>query len=152
VTEFEERFPGLYRVAYRVAFRIVGQREEAEDVAQEVLARALVRWPKVHDRAEAWVARVSGNLAIGVWRHVARRKPPMPQPPPPSAEALVIDRADLVRALQSISRRQREVVVLRYLADLPEDAVADAIGCSVGTVKQHASRGLAALRAPLADR
>jgi len=151
VTDFEEQFPDLYRVAYRVAFRIVGQREEAEDVAQEALARALARWPKVHGHAAAWVARVSGNLAIGAWRRIARKTPPMPQPPP-STEALVIDRADLVRALRSISRRQREVVVLRYLADLPEDAVADAIGSSVGTVKQHASRGLAALRTPLADR
>ena len=148
---FEEQFPAIYRVAYRVAFRIVGQREEAEDVAQEALARALVRWPKVHRHAEAWVARVSGNLAIEVWRRQARRTSAMP-PPSPSTEALVIDRADLVRALQSISRRQREVVVLRYLADLPEDAVAEAIGTSVGSVKQHAARGLAALRATLADR
>ena len=51
--------------------------------------------------------------------------------------------------LRSLSRRQREVVALRYLADLPEADVARALGCSVGTVKQHASRGLAALRVAL---
>ena len=53
--------------------------------------------------------------------------------------------------LRRLSRRQREVVAMRYLADLPEAEVAAALGCSVGTVKQHASRGLAALRAALAD-
>jgi DNA-directed RNA polymerase specialized sigma24 family protein len=54
--------------------------------------------------------------------------------------------------LRGLSRRQREVVALRYLADLPETDVARALGCSVGTVKQHASRGLAALRAALGPR
>jgi RNA polymerase sigma factor (sigma-70 family) len=55
-------------------------------------------------------------------------------------------RIDLHRALDTLSRRQREVIVLRFLADLPEAEVARALGCSVGSVKQHASRGLAALR------
>jgi RNA polymerase sigma factor (sigma-70 family) len=58
-------------------------------------------------------------------------------------------RVDLHRALGRLSKRQREVVVLRYLADLPEAEVAQAIGCSPGSVKVHASRGLAALRATL---
>jgi RNA polymerase sigma factor (sigma-70 family) len=55
-------------------------------------------------------------------------------------------RIDLHRALESLSKRQREVLVLRFLADLPEADVARALGCSVGSVKQHASRGLATLR------
>jgi RNA polymerase sigma factor (sigma-70 family) len=57
---------------------------------------------------------------------------------------------DLVRALRALPRRQREVVALRYLADRPEAEVADLLGCSAGAVKQHAHRGLAALRARLA--
>ena len=48
--------------------------------------------------------------------------------------------------LRSLPRRQREAVALRYLADLPEAAVAAHLGCSVGAVKQHTHRGLAALR------
>ena len=59
-------------------------------------------------------------------------------------------RVDLHRALDTLSRRQREVIVLRFLADLPEADVAKALGCSVGSVKQHASRGLAALRTTMA--
>ena len=60
-----------------------------------------------------------------------------------------MDRVDLVRALRALPRRQREVVALRYLADRPEAEVADLLGCSAGAVKQHAHRGLAALRARL---
>ena len=63
---------------------------------------------------------------------------------------LPLDRMELVAHLARLPRRQREVVVLRYLADLPEATVAAALGCSTGTVKQHASRGLCALRIGLA--
>jgi RNA polymerase sigma factor (sigma-70 family) len=91
------------------------------------------------------VARVSANVAIGMLRRQRRRLPFTSAAMPVSTE-VGTDRLELLEALRSLSRRQREVVVLRYLADLPEAEVAAVLGCSVGTVKQHASRGLAALR------
>ena len=54
-------------------------------------------------------------------------------------------------ALAALPRRQRAVLVLRYLEDLPEASVAELLGCSAGTVKTHAHRGLRALRASLGD-
>jgi RNA polymerase sigma-70 factor (sigma-E family) len=142
---FDDRFDELAGAAYRVAFRIVGQREEARDITQEALTRAYARWPRVEGCAAAWVSRVSINLALD---HVRRRRR-APDPGPgvgrdPSAHAG--ERADLVAALRRLPRRQRDVVVLRYLADLPEAEVAAALGFSVGSVKSHAHRGLAALR------
>jgi RNA polymerase sigma-70 factor (sigma-E family) len=144
---FEEQFDGLYARAYGVAFQLLGRRTEAEDVAQETLARCFVHWRRVRDYAEAWVVRVAGNLAIDAWRRgrkiggsvddsTADVTTPGPDP----------QRLDLHQALRQLSRRQREVLVLRFLADLPEADVAQALGCSVGSVKQHAARGLAAMR------
>ena len=51
-----------------------------------------------------------------------------------------------MRALRALPQRQREVLVLRYYADLSEAQIADAMGISTGAVKSHASRGMAALR------
>ena len=145
---FEEQFDDLYARAYGVAYQLLGRRTEAEDVAQETLARCFVHWRRVRDYAEAWVVRVAGNLAIDTWRRgrkvggsvddstAADVTTPGPDP----------QRLDLHRALGRLSRRQREVLVLRFLADLPEADVAQALGCSVGSVKQHAAPGLAALR------
>jgi len=143
---FEEQFDDLYARAYGVAFQLLGRRSEAEDVAQETLARCFVHWRRIRDYAEAWVVRVAGNLAIDTWRRgrkvggsidiTADVTTPGPDP----------QRLDLHHALRRLSRRQREVLVLRFLADLPEADVAKALGCSVGSVKQHAARGLAALR------
>lgn len=141
---FDQQFDHLARTAYQVAFRILGDREEARDVAQESLARAYARWPRVRERASGWVATVSGNLAID---HVRRRRPgPEPAAQLDSAAGSSVERTDLVRALLGLPKRQREVVVLRYLADLPETVVAQQLGCSTGSVKQHAHRGLASLR------
>ncbi|HTU40044.1 MAG TPA: SigE family RNA polymerase sigma factor [Acidimicrobiales bacterium] len=142
---FEVAFADLYRLAYRVAYRILGDRSDAEDVAQEALARATIRWAKLHDRPEGWVSRVASNLAVDRYRR-RRREPTIPTGPLGIVDERSVERSDLVTALRRLPRRQREVVVLRYLADLSEADVADALGCSVGSVKTHASRGLAALR------
>jgi RNA polymerase sigma-70 factor (sigma-E family) len=141
--DFETEFPELHRRVYDAAFVILGQRTEAEDVALEALARAYLRWDKVADFGTPFALRVVTNLAIDSLRRekLARRLLPRSE----SAEENP-DRVDLQRALLKLPRRQRRVVVLRYVCDLPESEVAAALGCSVGTVKSHASRGLATLR------
>ena len=58
-------------------------------------------------------------------------------------------RSELLQALGSLPPRQRAVLVLRYFEDLPEAQVAAALGCSVGTVKSTASRGLTRLQAAM---
>jgi RNA polymerase sigma-70 factor (sigma-E family) len=144
---FEESFEALYARAYAVGYQLLGRRSEAEDVAQETLARAFVHWRKVRTYAEAWVVRVAGNIAIDTWRKGSRIEhsaTPDTTTPEPTAQ-----RVDLHRALATLSKRQREVLVLRFLADLPEADVARALGCSPGSVKVHAARGLAALRSTM---
>jgi RNA polymerase sigma-70 factor (sigma-E family) len=150
VGSFDEAFAGLYRSAYRVAFRLLGDRTEAEDVAQEALARTFVRWRTVEPYAAAWACRVASNLSVDRTRRRARLSGDA-APDRAAADGHAEDRVDLQRALRTLPRRQRDVVVLRYLADQPEDAVAAALGVSVGSVKTHASRGLAALRARLGN-
>ena len=142
---FEEAFPDLYRLAYRVSFRVLGDRGDAEDVAQEALARAHVRWLRLRERPEGWIVTVATNLSID--RHRRRRRlTSLVTEPLTLVDVHQAERIDLARALRRLPRRQREVVVLRYLADWSESDVAAALGVSAGAVKSHASRGLAALR------
>lgn len=146
---FDERFDALADLAYRVAYRLIGDRSEAENVAQEVLARAFVRWEPIAGHDEAWVTRVSTNLAIGYWRRHRRVRPSGPEPG--AAVDHLAERIDLARALRRLPKRQRQVLALRYLADLSEVQTAERIGCSVGSVKQHASRALRAMRDHLGE-
>lgn len=145
---FEERFEELWAVAYRVAYRVLGTRPDAEDAAQEALVRTRLKWRRASQYAQPWVAKVAGGVAIDAWRRRERRRPEEVAVCGDDL-GLVEDRVELNAALSSLPRRQREVVVLRYLADLPEATVAATLGCTAGTVKQHASRGIAALRRQL---
>ncbi len=148
---FEEAFPDLYLLAYRVSFKVLGDRGDAEDVAQEALARTHLRWARLRDRPHGWVVTVATNLAIDRLRRRSRASTSMTEPVA-LVETHLSERIDLARALRRLPRRQREVVVLRYLADWSELDVARALGCSPGTVKSHASRGLAHLRDDLEQR
>lgn len=151
---FDDAFEELYGRAYRTAFRLLGVREEAVDIAQETMARAFSHWRELVSapHSQAWVARVAANLAVDFYRRrgVIERKGFVADDVIP--EPLVPDRIDLLRALDRLTHRQRQVVLLRYAADLPEDTVASALGCSVGSVKTHASRGLDAMRSHLGAR
>jgi RNA polymerase sigma-70 factor (sigma-E family) len=146
--KFEEVFPVLMRDAYRVAYRLLGNRSEAEDVAQEACARTYSKWGTVHDHAEPWCVRVASNLALDVLRARTRavKRNERLKANDTTVTPAVDERLDLYAALERLPRRQRETVVLRYLGDLSEAQTADLIGCSVGSVKTHASRGLAALK------
>ncbi len=159
-SDFDGRAAELGVLAYRVGFRILGDREEARDVTQETLARPLPAgrvWGPTTRRGSPewpptwlWTRPAPGSRPAP--RRVARvRRAVGPGAAPVDLAATIVARRELVAVLRRLSRRQREVVVMRYLADLPEGEVAAALGCSVGTVKQHASRGLAALRAALED-
>ena len=144
---FEGCFPELFRVAYRAAYRVTGDAAAAEDAASEALVRAGLRWRRINGRALPWVVRVATNLAIDHTRRRAREHRLAPHPRAVDGIEAVQDRVDLGRALAGLPKRQREVVALRYFGDLSEREIADELGLAPGSVKSHASRGLAALRA-----
>lgn len=147
---FEVAAPRLFVLAYRVAFRLIGDDEDASDLAQETLARAWVRWSRVGGYAEAWATRTVTNLVMDRFRRSkGRYGATLAERSTVTGGDLSAMRLDLVRALQSLPTRQREAVVLRYLADVDESTAAARMGCPVGSVKRHAHRGLAALRASL---
>jgi RNA polymerase sigma-70 factor (sigma-E family) len=149
-SDFDEMFPDMFRAAYRIAYRLLGSREDAADCAQEACARACVRWEKLAASGSPlpWVIRVSSNVAIDRWRR-RRRSVAADLGRHGVLVGPDADRVDLRRALETLSRRQREVVVLRYLGDISEAETAALVGCSIGSVKTHASRGLTALRTAL---
>ncbi|EIV92425.1 SigE family RNA polymerase sigma factor [Frankia sp. QA3] len=146
---FASRLPALLRLAYLLA----GDAADAEDLAQTALARAFVAWGRVRtsDTPDAYVRRILVNAHSRRFRRRRVGETLMSEVPDgsthPGGLADVEDRVGLAAALAVLPTRQRAVVVLRYCEDLPEVQVAAILGCSVGTVKTHASRGLARLRA-----
>ena len=119
----------------------------AEDLVQNALVRALPRWAGI-EHPGAWVRRTMlREYLAGRERRWTGEVPTgsLPERGSPDSDADV--RLVLLRALAQLPRQQRAVVVLRYFDDQTEAATATLLGCSVGTVKTHASRALAALQA-----
>jgi RNA polymerase sigma-70 factor (sigma-E family) len=146
---FERLFDSQFSRCVHVANKIVRDRAVAEEVASEAFARAWSRWNRLSrdHRADGWVLRVTVNLAIDTTRK-RTVQPELPLPALSTADAATLHVA-LVQALQALPRRQREAIVLRYLADLSESDVSAALGVSAGSVKTHLHRGMARLRTTL---
>jgi RNA polymerase sigma-70 factor (sigma-E family) len=142
----EARWPALVRYAYA----LTGDRGHAEDIVQQALERCWRRWRTIRaDGCEAYVRTAVVRLVIS--RHRVRRVAETPlegtdRPTGSDPEESVALREVLWRALAGLPPRMRAVVVLRYVEDQTETEVARTLGCSVGSVKSQASRGVARLR------
>jgi RNA polymerase sigma-70 factor (sigma-E family) len=142
------RQPALLRTAYL----LTGDRHQAEDVLQTSLAKLYLAWDRVRDRdsVDAYVRRIMVNENNSTWRRAWKRREHPTDEVPETAPVLDTydeGRSDALWALvQTLPRKARAVVVLRYYEELSEAETADVLGISVGTVKSQTSRALAALR------
>ena len=139
------RQPSLLRTAYLLS----GDRHTAEDLVQTALAKLYLSWDKVQQREslDGYVRRILVNEHNSLWRRAwKRQETTVSQMPEQPAEAPAGRDADLWDFVQTLPRKQRAVVVLRYYEELSEAETAAVLGVSVGTVKSQASRALASLR------
>jgi RNA polymerase sigma-70 factor (sigma-E family) len=148
--DFETLYQTQWHALVRLALLLVGDRGGAEDVVQEAFLNLYRRPPASVDSAAAYLRTsvVNGSRSVARKRLVARKHPFAPAPDGPAADQNMLVAAEyehVIRALRSLPRRQREVLVLRYWSELSLAEVADALGISVGTAKSTASRGLDAL-------
>ena len=151
----------LYRTHWTPMVRLASLLTRDASVAEEIVQDAFValhqRWTALADQgaAHAYLRTSVVNRARSALRHRGveerYRQPGAPAPAGPEERAVQADSdARVMAALRTLSRRQQEVLVLRYYGDYSEQDIAATLGLSKGAVKSHAHRGLAALRATLA--
>ncbi|WP_341927094.1 SigE family RNA polymerase sigma factor [Nocardioides psychrotolerans] len=148
---FEEYAAAIWPSLYRRAYLLSGNHADAEDLAQQTLIKAHGAWSKVSraESSDAYVRRILTNTFLSAKRAERRRPerllgedPPELGPPPQGPE----DRMALWPHVRALPPRQRAVIVLRYYEQLNEAEIADALGCSRGTVKSTAHHALLKLR------
>ncbi len=148
------RLPALLR--YAVV--LTGDRDQAQDVVQEVLARAHLRWGHVQRAGspDAYVRRMVLNEHLS-WRRrwSVRSVLPVGERLVELSDARgggrdhaqdVVEADELWARLAQLPRRQRAVLVLRYYEQLDDLAIADLLDCRPATVRSHASKALTTLR------
>jgi RNA polymerase sigma-70 factor (sigma-E family) len=141
----------------RLATLLTRDASVAEEIVQDAFVALHRRWSSLDDpgAAHGYLRTTVVNNARSALRHRGveerYRQPGPPEPSGPEERAVrATEDARVLAALRGLSRRQQEVLVLRYYADLSEHDIAATLGMTRGSVKSHASRGLAALRAALA--
>lgn len=154
--EFAEFMATAAPVLARTAWLLCGDVHQADELVQQALVRTYLAWPRARQRDPlAYARRTLANLRIETWRRRRREVLVDPADVPERGDLSAADRHaerdQLVRALATLSTRQRRVVVLRHFEGLSEREVADDLGITVGTVKSTASRSLARLRAVLTE-
>ena len=150
---FDEFYAAHYGRLTVQLYAYFGDRQEAQDLAQEAFCRALARWRTVsrYDDPVAWVRRVAWNLALSRWRRartalafLSRQRRSEAEVPGPGPERVAV-----LAALAGLPPPQRRAVVLRYLADLTVPEIAEREGVPEGTVKSWLHRARATLAAQL---
>jgi RNA polymerase sigma-70 factor (sigma-E family) len=151
-----ELYTAHYRALVRLAALLVRDMATAEEVVQDSFVAMHANWRRLRDsgKASSYLLRCVVNRSRSVLRHRLVAERHMLQPPPemPGAEQgamTLLERSAVVAALRGLPARQREALVLRYYADLPEAEIASAMGISQGAVKSHVSRAMSALRGVL---
>ncbi|WP_406454720.1 SigE family RNA polymerase sigma factor [Streptomyces sp. NBC_00876] len=146
----ESRRTALFRSAYLLC----GDRHEAEDLVQSTLVKVVLggRRHGRLDNIEAYARKTLVNTFIAARRRFWRREQAYGELPDRAVTAPDTDTGLAVRAaLARLTARQRAVLVLRYWEDLSVQATAELLGMRESTVKSHTARGLAALRAEMAE-
>ena len=138
----------------RTAYQLTGNRADAEDLVQAVLAKTFQAWDRIEDRGalDGYVRRTMVNTQISWWRRRRVEEYPTDELPdraaagPPAGS----DWGDtLRRAVDRLPQRMRAAVLLRYYEDMTEAETASALGVTPGTVKSTVSRAMAKLRADI---
>lgn len=150
--EFEAYMSARQPSLLRTAYLLTGDRSAAEDLVQTALAKLYLSWDKVQKREllDGYVRRIMVNENNSLWRRAWKRKEVATDQLPDHAS--VVDNPDhgersaLWEFVNTLPKKQRAVIVLRYYEDLSEAETAEILGVSVGTVKSQASRALASMR------
>ena len=145
-----------YRSLVRLAALLVPDLGTAEEIVQDSFAAVYRAWPTLPDADDALCylrrsvvhrSRSVPRPRVGAGRRAPHRPPDLPGADPEAGHQ--VERSAVVSALQALPARQREVLVLRYFAGLPETQIASATGISEGAVKSHTARAMSSLRAEL---
>lgn len=155
--------------AYQIAYGVLGEREDAEEVAQDVFIRIYKALPKFRGDSEftTWMYRIAMNLARNKYRYNKSRgankkismqetvdendnrtliQVPEPRLAPDDEVDLDEFQKDVMREIDNLPPLYRDALVLRNVEEMSYEQIADVLGCKLGTIKSRIARAREELR------
>ena len=145
---FADFFRAEYQTLLRAMYLISGNRDEAEDLAQDAFVKALERWDRVGemDNPTGYLYRTAVNAHRSVARRLRLASRRALSLRPPDAIAQSEDRDQIRRALAALPVNQREAIVLVAWLGLTDEEAGRVLGISAGAVRVRISRAKGSLR------
>ena len=159
---FAQVIEGYEKLIFNIAYRYMGNREDAEDVAQEAIIKIFSHLYTIDPEGggkgfKAWTAKITVNTAIDELRRRKRKYAAETVPedaelpantPTPEEETLQRERMRALQAaLQRLPDQMRMIIILRDMQGFTYEEMAQVMGCKMGTVKSRLARARSALRA-----
>lgn len=151
-SNLEELYWEHYSEAVRLAYLLTGNRDSADDLAQDAFLRMFTRFQDLRKQEafRAYLRRTVVNLSRDRFRRLRRERAALETQrilwKETQVQVDVEARDELLTALQELPARQRAAIVLRYCEGLREEEAAEVLGTTVGATKSLTSRGLKTLR------
>lgn len=150
---FEDLFTDEYPRLVRALYLMCGNVAEAEDLAQEALARAFERWDRIGrmDSPVGYVYRIAMNLHRRRMRRERLLRSKLPAPTEPEEATAVETRSDVMRAMATLPHDLRSALVLSELLGLSSEEAGRAMGIKPGSARARLHRARAAFRERLGE-
>jgi RNA polymerase sigma-70 factor (ECF subfamily) len=150
------------RVVFAVAFRYAGNQEEANDLAQEAFINAYKNLPRFRGEAsfKTWLLRIVTNLSINLKKsgRMSKDSGQVPEDLDAGASPEALDRVmnsernvQLYQAIAKLPPKQKQALMLKTFEDMTCEQVAEAMNCSIGTVKANVFQAVKKLKGFLAE-
>lgn len=156
-TAYEALIKRHEQMLYRVCYRLLGNREDAADVAQEVMVKVFGYLPKFEERSmfKTWLMQITRNTCFTLQAKLKRQRELRDllehEPLEHHHEQIGTDAMDAETILSGLNKQDREILVMRYIAELQFDEIADVCNISLSAAKMRFYRATEALKKKLSE-
>jgi RNA polymerase sigma-70 factor (ECF subfamily) len=154
-TAYETLMKRHERLLYRVCYRLLGNTEDAQDVSQEVMVKVFAYLPRFEGRAmfKTWLMQIARNTAFTLQTKLKRQREFKGlleiELDDEGGGRIVTEAIDVETILARLNRQDREVLVMRYIAELQFDEIAEVCDISLSAAKMRVYRATEALKKKL---
>lgn len=154
---FEQLMRRHENVLYRVCYRLLGDPDDARDVCQEVMVKVFGYLPKFERRSmfKTWLMQIARNTCFTMQAKLKRNRELKEvlerEPTTPKTESIATEKMDIESILSRLNKDDREMLVMRYIAELQFDEIAKVCDLSLSATKMRIYRATETLKKEMAE-
>jgi RNA polymerase sigma-70 factor (ECF subfamily) len=157
-TAYEALMKRHEKLLHRVCYRLLGNEEDAYDISQEVMVKVFGYLPKFEGRStfKTWLMQIARNTCFTMQAKIKRQREFKEMLEKESenepADRIITEKMDVESILSTLNKQDREVLIMRFIAELQFDEISEVCDISLSAAKMRVYRATEALKNKLADK